>query len=99
MYVFTKYTGNWENNLAEGTIDIVQKNSEYMGVTFKGTAQFSHGKGEVVPTESEEYVVQNLRSENLISVLESDTEGYALMLAFWQRSNDVLSATGVKGEQ
>lgn len=99
MYVFTKYTGNWENNLAEGTIEIVQKNSEYMGVTFKGTAQLSHGKGEVVPTESEEYVVQNLRSENLISVLESDTEGYALMLAFWQRSNDVLSATGVKGEQ
>ena len=98
-YVFTKYTGNWENNLAEGKIDITEKNSEYMGVSFNGNAEFGHGKGEVVPTESEEYVVQNLRSENLISVLESDTEGYALMLAFWQRANDVLSATGVKGEK
>ena len=98
-YVFTKYSGNWENNLAEGKIDVTEKNSEYMGVTFSGSVNVSHGKGEVVPTESEEYVVQNLRSENLIGVLESDTEGYALMLAFWQRANDVLSATGIKGEK
>lgn len=94
-YTYTSYKGNWDNNLASGNIDIAIRTSAFPDVVFSGAMDATLGKGAVIPTESDEYVVQNLRSDNLVAVLASSTEGYSLMLSVWQRTSDVLSAAGI----
>lgn len=89
------YSGKWSENMAEGEISIVVTESSWEGVIFTGTAKAEKGVCEAQPTESEDYVVLNIRDGNLISVLQSDTEGYALMLTLWKGEGELLTALDI----
>lgn len=89
------YSGNWSENLALGNIGIVVTETEWPDVVFTGEAAASKGVCESQPTESDEYVVLNIRDGKLLSVLQSNTEGYALMLTLWQGENELLTAVDI----
>ena len=91
-----KYTrtikGSWLKGLADGPMSVTVTDSIWPDTVFSGTVEAVEGEGKTVPTENEEYVVQNLRSDNLIGVLQSDTEGYALMITLWQKEGTLVDA-------
>lgn len=90
---FTRvYSGNWKDGNADGVITVKATDSNFEGISFRGEVKAKEGVCETVPTESEEYVVLNLRTENLIAVLPSDSEGYALMLTIWKKEGELLKA-------
>ena len=92
---YSAYKGNWKDNLADGPIEVVSTNDKWEGVTFKGILDMANGIGTVIPSETEDYVVQNIRGDGkLIGVLASDTEGYALMIALWQKEDSKMDAIG-----
>ncbi|MCQ2519483.1 MAG: hypothetical protein MJ107_03015 [Lachnospiraceae bacterium] len=89
------YEGFWKNGLADGEINLVVKLEAVENTKFCGTFTATAGMGDAVPTESDEYVVQNLRSERLIAVLASDTEGYAYSISCWQKESVAIDALGI----
>lgn len=89
------YEGDWKNGLADGVINVTATSAEYPDTVFTGSFNATAGMGEEIPTESDEYVVLNIRSERLIAVLKSDTSDYALSLALWQKESTAIDALGI----
>ena len=86
------YYGNWKEGLSEGEISVTVTSSEWEDVVFTGTLTAEDGICSEVPTETEDYVVLNIRDGRLIGILTSDTEGYALMITLWQNDGEMLEA-------
>ncbi len=84
--------GNWTKGLADGSMSVTVTDSIWPDTVFTGTVEAVEGEGKQVPTENDDYVVQNLRSDSLIGVLQSDTEGYALMITLWQKEGTLVDA-------
>lgn len=89
------YEGSWKNGLADGEVNLVVSLDSVEDGKFAGTFIATEGIGEVVPTESEDYVVQNLRSDRLIAVLASDSYGYAYAVTCWQKESVAIDALGI----
>ena len=90
-------SGDWSHGLANGEMNTTIVSDAWEGVTFTGTVMLAEGDGTAIPTESDEYVVQNLRGDKLIGVLASDTDGYALMYTLWQKGGALIDALGIEG--
>ena len=93
---YTKtYDGTWKDGLAEGAITIAVTEESWPDVVFSGIMTAKAGVCDEVPTETEDYVVINLREGKLVGVLASSTEGYALMITIWQGEDETVSALGL----
>ena len=89
------YAGNWLEGLAEGTVSITVTEDMWDGIIFSGEVNAKKGVCDEVPSETDEYVVLNLKDARLVGVLASDTEGYALMITIWQSEDETIGALGL----